>query len=286
MDSQTIKSYLWKWIKRILYTFLGLFILMIIIYIFAPKEMRNPPQQNQTGSILLPSITNTWNTIIISSGSTNTGILVSSRSLEVPKSITGSLNTWLSVVPDTKVAEESKIPTDEAKRKEAFNAWQKIQHLSDQEVFNLYPSNQKLITLQEKGDYIQKVKKEEYAKIYKQYNILEENFYLIIAEAESNKWKWSLAFDQEKQKEIQKYIDSHKIYLWVFCKMLVKDELKSPSTADFPWADFNIIATPDEIVVNSYVDAENTFGAKIRNHLKCYIDYNNADPISKKVELY
>lgn len=68
--------------------------------------------------------------------------------------------------------------------------------------------------------------------------------------------------------------------------MLVKDELKSPSTADFPWADFNIIATYDEIVVNSYVDAENTFGAKIRNHLKCYIDYNNADPISKKVELY
>lgn len=266
---------------------------MIVIYIFAPKEMRNPqPIQTITGTILSgnPSTGNTntgniQNIPISVSWTSSTSSIFSGSQIGVQNPEKSS-NTELSTSSGTNVPEVQKVPADEAKRKDAFDAWQKIQHLSDQEVLSLYPTKQKLTTIQEKGDYIQKVKKEEYAKVYKKYNILEEDFYLIIAEAESNKWKWSLAFDREKQKEIQKYVDSHKIDLWVFCKILVKDQLKSPSTADFPWADFNIVATPDEIVVNSYVDAENSFGAKIRNHLKCYIDYNNTDPISKKVELY
>ena len=48
---------------------------------------------------------------------------------------------------------------------------------------------------------------------------------------------------------------------------LVKKELKSPSTASFPW-DFNaytVTRKGDQFTVKGYVDAQNSFGAKIRN---------------------
>ena len=47
----------------------------------------------------------------------------------------------------------------------------------------------------------------------------------------------------------------------------VKGRLKSPSTAEFPWDPDNYIIKQNgnEYTVYSYVDAQNSFGAKIRN---------------------
>ncbi len=50
-------------------------------------------------------------------------------------------------------------------------------------------------------------------------------------------------------------------------KHYVKQELKSPSTAQFcPQNEIKIYEASDGIVVSGYVDAENSFGAKIRNN--------------------
>lgn len=48
----------------------------------------------------------------------------------------------------------------------------------------------------------------------------------------------------------------------------IKQRLKAPSTAEFPWYDSSAVSGPDGNVytVRSYVDSENGFGAKIRTN--------------------
>lgn len=63
----------------------------------------------------------------------------------------------------------------------------------------------------------------------------------------------------------------------VLCQMQVKDSLKAPRTADFPWgaqASFN----GKTATVASYVDAENSFGALIRTHYVCTVEYTGGKP--------
>jgi hypothetical protein len=79
-------------------------------------------------------------------------------------------------------------------------------------------------------------------------------------------------------------IDSTELSLKAYscAKQYVKTNLLSPSTADFPWSDYRIwILTDSTVVIKSYVDAENVFGAKIRQdyriRLKWYNDYTDID---------
>ena len=64
-----------------------------------------------------------------------------------------------------------------------------------------------------------------------------------------------------------------------YAKQFVRQKIKSPSTADFPW-------TPDEgshqvnantFIVMSYVDSENGFGALKRTHYICQITFSGDD---------
>jgi hypothetical protein len=66
----------------------------------------------------------------------------------------------------------------------------------------------------------------------------------------------------------------------------VKARLKSPSSADFPFSDYTLAVEQDTLIVKTYVDADNEFGANIRNTVKCYFDYNSGDAKIKQVELY
>lgn len=52
MELSTAKVFLWKWTKRILYMFIGLFVLIITIGIFAPKEPSPSQTYSQTGATL------------------------------------------------------------------------------------------------------------------------------------------------------------------------------------------------------------------------------------------
>jgi hypothetical protein len=64
----------------------------------------------------------------------------------------------------------------------------------------------------------------------------------------------------------------------VQCQNYAKDRLRSPSTADFPWLDHAVVPRGNETyLVKSYVDAQNGFGAIVRNDYICEIRYIGGD---------
>jgi hypothetical protein len=58
---------------------------------------------------------------------------------------------------------------------------------------------------------------------------------------------------------------------WVAAKEYIKDQLKAPGTADFPWSFRDSVheISADTYHVSSYVDAQNSFGGKLRNWFEC-----------------
>ncbi len=59
---------------------------------------------------------------------------------------------------------------------------------------------------------------------------------------------------------------------FIQCQSFVKRTLKAPATASFPSLDFNAFKGKDDrYIVSSYVDAENSFGAKLRSKFVCTI---------------
>lgn len=60
----------------------------------------------------------------------------------------------------------------------------------------------------------------------------------------------------------------------ICAKNEVKKSLKSPSSADFPWNLGSVLSVNQEssYLVKGYVDAENSFGAEIRNSYVCIVD--------------
>lgn len=68
--------------------------------------------------------------------------------------------------------------------------------------------------------------------------------------------------EQQKDKEIEE--KNIKAYVIVSAQNKVEDCLKSPSTADFPWAIEPVKINDTTYTVISYVDAQNEFGATIR----------------------
>ena len=69
----------------------------------------------------------------------------------------------------------------------------------------------------------------------------------------------------------------------VQCQNYVKDRLRSPSTADFPWLDHSVTPAGSEAyVVRSYVDAQNGFGATVRNNYECKIQYAGGEEADQR----
>ena len=58
-------------------------------------------------------------------------------------------------------------------------------------------------------------------------------------------------------------------------KEMVKAELKAPSTASFPWdaSAYAITKSGNQYTVKGYVDAQNSFGAKIRSTFEACFTY-------------
>jgi hypothetical protein len=64
---------------------------------------------------------------------------------------------------------------------------------------------------------------------------------------------------------------------YYFAREFVKNHLKVPSTARFPSIrDDNVFISrfADTWTVTGYVDAENSFGAAIRNYYECQLQYD------------
>jgi hypothetical protein len=62
----------------------------------------------------------------------------------------------------------------------------------------------------------------------------------------------------------------------VACQRYVREGLKSPDSAKFPLAGTDAVVidnTEGQFIVNSYVDAENGFGAQVRTNYHCVVTY-------------
>ena len=71
---------------------------------------------------------------------------------------------------------------------------------------------------------------------------------------------------------------SNKLYMqqlaYNYCKDWVKERLKTPSTANFPFTPLKVIKEDGSYYVYSYVDAQNSFGAEIRTKFICVTKCN------------
>jgi len=69
---------------------------------------------------------------------------------------------------------------------------------------------------------------------------------------------------------------------------LVKDELKSPSTAKFPWEDteYTVKRNGSDWQVNGYVDAQNSFGAVVRTNWTAVFTMGDTSGSTYKVSNY
>jgi hypothetical protein len=73
---------------------------------------------------------------------------------------------------------------------------------------------------------------------------------------------------------------------WVKAQYAVEAQLKSPSTAKFPWAGTDHVHQSGNIfMVRSYVDSQNSFGAMVRTYFVCKIEYTPEDKKYKVLNL-
>ena len=72
----------------------------------------------------------------------------------------------------------------------------------------------------------------------------------------------------------------YKLEAHACARMKVESQLKSPSSADFPLESYKDVVTytkNNEYSVSSYVDAENSFGATVRNDFVCTLQISDSD---------
>ena len=78
------------------------------------------------------------------------------------------------------------------------------------------------------------------------------------------------------------------ISAFVMSEEFVKNRLKAPATADFPWYDRSFVSDlgGGRFKVSANVDSKNSFGAKIRTHYTCVLKYKGEDAwILESIEL-
>lgn len=63
----------------------------------------------------------------------------------------------------------------------------------------------------------------------------------------------------------------------IVCRNFVEQRLKAPSTAEFPLLDYTVRDLSDGYIVESYVDAQNSYGAQIRSPYFCTVSFHGTD---------
>lgn len=69
---------------------------------------------------------------------------------------------------------------------------------------------------------------------------------------------------------------SKHVMVKTICKMAVEAQLKSPSSADFPW-NMTVTGSGAVFAINSYVEAKNTFNANIKTPFYCEVTLTGSD---------
>lgn len=70
-----------------------------------------------------------------------------------------------------------------------------------------------------------------------------------------------------------------KLEALTLCQFAVKRTLNAPASADFPWADLGTVTAEGSgrFCVSSYVDSQNSFGARIRANYRCVIKFHDGE---------
>lgn len=76
---------------------------------------------------------------------------------------------------------------------------------------------------------------------------------------------------EEAAKEAARLRDDRLLMAFVMCEGWVEEQLRAPSTAEFPAGarDFVVEVDDSTYLVRAYVDAQNAFGAQIRSDFEC-----------------
>ncbi|MBA3704420.1 MAG: hypothetical protein H0W84_00525 [Bacteroidetes bacterium] len=65
---------------------------------------------------------------------------------------------------------------------------------------------------------------------------------------------------------------------YITSQNFMKRNLKAPASADFPFDEYTFQYTNDNIfIINSYVDAQNSFGAQLRINYEAKMQWNGSD---------
>ena len=74
-------------------------------------------------------------------------------------------------------------------------------------------------------------------------------------------------------------VEHSQVEAYGICRQFVRDRLKAPRTAKFPsgGSEGATHMGDGKYVVRSYVDAENSFGAMLRNHFVCTVQWTGGD---------
>lgn len=71
------------------------------------------------------------------------------------------------------------------------------------------------------------------------------------------------------------------------CRSFVQDRLKAPSTAKFPVSPLAVrVAGPATWDIRGYVDAQNAFGAMLRNDYRCSVSFEGKHVLLERLEFY
>jgi len=89
--------------------------------------------------------------------------------------------------------------------------------------------------------------------------------------------------------DTEKETGHSKVEAWTAAQLEVERNLKSPSTADYPWSYDEYVDKIDDntFIVRAYVDSENSFGAKVRTNFSCTVKFTGEDTyIVKDLEFW
>lgn len=273
MNLQSIKTITLKWLKRIAITIVSVFLILIIIGILVwDKQKWNIPKpvniKNIDSSKPQLTETNTSNSISSTGVINNTGITVK-------KTDTRNENTGSTILGKANMIETM----SETDKKRIYWEYMTAQRKAASESLTLFPPAKQTENFKAYAEYENKLRDQYYETVAKNNKISRDQLDEIVTEANEKLWivpvEWKEKIWQENKAKntlLTEWIKKNEALSYVTCKNIIKQTLMSPSTADFPWTDFTVLASEWLIKVSSYVDSENSFWTKVRTNFTCKFD--------------
>ena len=96
----------------------------------------------------------------------------------------------------------------------------------------------------------------------------------------------SACVDTSPEAKAKQALDTARIQTTIACEERMNAQLKSPGSADYPFAhstSVEALAEPNRYRLASYVDSQNAFGAVLRTKFACIVEGSGEDPAGYRV---